>query len=384
MYERTQAQINLNALEANIAAIRQKIGPDTKLLGVIKADAYGHGAAYIGCRYEQDFDFYGVACIEEAMELRRAGVTLPILVLGPVFPSDYDRAVAQDVRVPIFSMAAAQALSAQAVRQGKRVPFHFALDTGMSRIGFQVTEESADICKAICALPGIYPEGLFSHFATADETSFAKAEAQQQRYLQFCDLLEQRGVKIPIKHLNNSAGIMRLGGRFNMVRAGIILYGLYPSEEVDKSLLPLQPVLRWVARVSHVKTLEPGREISYGGTYTTSSHRRVATIPVGYADGYPRCLSGTGQVLICGKRAPILGRVCMDQFMVDVTDILGVQVGTTVTLVGTDGHETLSMEEVSGLAHSFNYELPCRIARRVPRVYYRDGVPLDAVEYIPV
>lgn len=384
MYERTQAQINLNALEANIAAIRQKIGPDTKLLGVIKADAYGHGAAYIGRRYEENFDFYGVACIEEAMELRRAGVTLPILVLGPVFPDDFSRAVEQNVRLPIFSMEAAKALSAEAVRQGKQVPFHFALDTGMSRIGFQVNEESADICKAICDLPGIYPEGLFSHFATADETSFVKAEAQRQRYLQFCDLLEQRGLEIPIKHLNNSAGIMRLGGSFNMVRAGIILYGLYPSEEVDKSLLPLQPVLRWVARVSHVKTLEPGREISYGGTYTTPSPRRVATIPVGYADGYPRCLSGMGQVLIGGKRAPILGRVCMDQFMVDVTEIPDVQVGTPVTLVGTDGNETLSMEEVSGLAHSFNYELPCRIARRVPRVYYRDGVPVDAVEYIPV
>ena len=384
MYERTQAQINLNALEANIAAIRQKIGPDTKLLGVIKADAYGHGAAYIGRRYEENFDFYGVACIEEALELRRAGVTLPILVLGPVFPDDFPREVEQNVRLPIFSMEAAKALSAEAVRQGKQVPFHFALDTGMSRIGFQVNEESADICKAICDLPGIYPEGLFSHFATADETSFVKAEAQRQRYLQFCDMLEQRGVEIPIKHLNNSAGIMRLGGSFNMVRAGIILYGLYPSEEVDKSLLPLQPVLRWVARVSHVKTLEPGREISYGGTYTTPSPRRVATIPVGYADGYPRCLSGMGQVLIGGKRAPILGRVCMDQFMVDVTEIPGVQVGTQVTLVGTDGNETLSMEEVSGLAHSFNYELPCRIARRVPRVYYRDGVPVDAVEYIPV
>lgn len=384
MYERTQAQINLNALEANIAAIRQKIGSDTKLLGVIKADAYGHGAAYIGRRYEENFDFYGVACIEEALELRRAGVTLPILVLGPVFPDDFSRAVEQNVRLPIFTMEAAKALSAEAVRQGKQVPFHFALDTGMSRIGFQVNEESADICKAICDLPGIYPEGLFSHFATADETSFVKAEAQRQRYLQFCDFLEQRGVEIPIKHLNNSAGIMRLGGSFNMVRAGIILYGLYPSEEVDKSLLPLQPVLRWVARVSHVKTLEPGREISYGGTYTTPSPRRVATIPVGYADGYPRCLSGMGQVLIGGKRAPILGRVCMDQFMVDVTEIPDVQVGTPVTLVGTDGNETLSMEEVSGLAHSFNYELPCRIARRVPRVYYRDGVPVDAVEYIPV
>ena len=177
MYERTQAQINLNALEANIAAIRQKIGPDTKLLGVIKADAYGHGAAYIGRRYEENFDFYGVACIEEALELRRAGVTLPILVLGPVFPDDFPRAVEQNVRLPIFSMEAAKALSAEAVRQGKQVPFHFALDTGMSRIGFQVNEESADICKAICDLPGICPEGLFSHFATADETSFVKAEA---------------------------------------------------------------------------------------------------------------------------------------------------------------------------------------------------------------
>lgn len=384
MYERTQAQINLDALEANIAAIRKRIGPDTKLLGVIKADAYGHGAGYIGCRYQQAFDFYGVACIEEALELRRAGITLPILVLGPVFPSDFSRAVAADVRVPIFTMEAAQALSAEAVRQGKQVPFHFALDTGMSRIGFQVTEESADLCRDICRLPGIYPEGLFSHFATADETCFDKAEAQRQRYLQFCRWLEQRQVEIPIKHLNNSAGIMRLGGSLNMVRAGIILYGLYPSEEVDKALLPLQPVLRWVARVSHVKTLEPGREISYGGTYTTTSPRRVATIPVGYADGYPRCLSGIGQVLIGGKRAPILGRVCMDQFMVDVTDIPDVQVGATVTLIGSDGDETLSMEEVSALAHSFNYELPCRIARRVPRVYLQHGQVVEEIEYIPV
>ena len=373
MYERTQAQINLNALEANIAAIRQKIGPDTKLLGVIKADAYGHGAAYIGRRYEENFDFYGVACIEEALELRRAGVTLPILVLGPVFPDDFPRAVEQNVRLPIFSMEAAKALSAEAVRQGKQVPFHFALDTGMSRIGFQVNEESADICKAICDLPGIYPEGLFSHFATADETSFVKAEAQRQRYLQFCDLLEQRGVEIPIKHLNNSAGIMRLGGSFNMVRAGIILYGLYPSEEVDKSLLPLQPVLRWVARVSHVKTLEPGREISYGGTYVTERTMRIATVAVGYGDGYPRSLSNCGYVLICGKRARILGRVCMDQIMVDVTDILEADVDTPVTLIGKDGDEEITMEHLAELCGGFHYEMVCDIGKRVPRVYYRGG-----------
>ena len=378
MYERTQAQINLNALEANIAAIRQKIGPDTKLLGVIKADAYGHGAAYIGRRYEENFDFYGVACIEEALELRRAGVTLPILVLGPVFPDDFPRAVEQNVRLPIFTMEAAKALSAEAVRQGKQVPFHFALDTGMSRIGFQVNEESADICKAICDLPGIYPEGLFSHFATADETSFVKAEAQRQRYLQFCDLLEQRGVKIPIKHLNNSAGIMRLGGSFNMVRAGIILYGLYPSEEVDKSLLPLQPVLRWVARVSHVKTLEPGREISYGGTYTTSSPRRVATIPGGYADGYPRQLScGKGIVEIHGTPCPVLGRVCMDQLMVDVTALPDVQEGDEAILWG--GEVSDSAEDIARKTDTISYEVLCGVSRRVPRVYLEQG-RITAVE----
>ena len=381
MYERTQAQINLNALEANIAAIRQKIGPDIKLLGVIKADAYGHGAAYIGRRYEENFDFYGVACIEEALELRRAGVTLPILVLGPVFPDDFPRAVEQNVRLPIFSMEAAKALSAEAVRQDKQVPFHFALDTGMSRIGFQVNEESADICKAICDLPGIYPEGLFSHFATADETSFVKAEAQRQRYLQFCDWLEQRGVEIPIKHLNNSAGIMRLGGSFNMVRAGIILYGLYPSEEVDKSLLPLQPVLRWVARVSHVKTLEPGREISYGGTYTTPSPRRVATIPVGYADGYPRQLScGKGIVEIHGKACPVLGRVCMDQMMVDVTGIPDIHEGDEAILWGGSVSDTA--ETIARKTDTISYEVLCGVSRRVPRVYLEHGKIVDVEDWI--
>ena len=382
MYERTQAQINLNALEANIDAIRQKIGPDTKLLGVIKADAYGHGAAYIGRRYEENFDFYGVACIEEAMELRRAGVALPILVLGPVFPDDFPRAVEQNVRLPIFSMEAAKALSAEAVRQGKQVPFHFALDTGMSRIGFQVNEESADICKAICDLPGIYPEGLFSHFATADETSFVKAEAQRQRYLQFCDMLEQRGVEIPIKHLNNSAGLMNFRTPYEMVRSGIITYGMYPSDEVDPGLLNLRPALRWLSRVTHVKTLPAGREISYGGTYVTTRDTVVATIPVGYADGYRRNLSGKFYVLIHGKKAPILGRICMDQMMVDVTGIPGVKVGNRVTLVGTDGGETITMEAISALADSFNYEFVCGISRRVPRVYLQGGKPVRSVHYL--
>lgn len=382
MYYRTMAKIDLDAMAENIAHIRAKIGKDTKLLGVIKADAYGHGAAVLGKYFEKQFDFFGVACIEEALELKKAGIGLPILILGYVSPHVYADVVKYAIRIPVFSYEMAKALSDEACRQKKTVPFHFAVDTGMSRIGFQVTEESADICKKICALPNITAEGLFSHFATADETDLTKAQAQRQRYEQFLQLLAERGVEIPICHLNNSAGIMNFAQKFDMVRAGIILYGLYPSEEVDPSLLELHPVMQWMTHVSHVKWLEPEREISYGGTYKTMEPRRVATIPVGYADGYPRCLSNLGRVIINGQYAPILGRVCMDQFMVDVTDIDGVEVETPVTLIGRDGDAVLTMEEVSGLAHSFNYELPCRVARRVPRVYYKDNQELEAICYL--
>lgn len=382
MVYRTMAKIDLNALEYNIARIREKAGAGTKLLGVIKADAYGHGAAEIGRLFEDQFDFYGVACIEEALELKRAGVQIPILILGYVFPDAYADVVKYDIRIPVFSLETAKALSAEACRQSKTVPFHFALDTGMSRIGFQATAQSADLCRQICALPNIKVEGLFSHFATADEADLSKANAQRKRYKQFLQLLSDRGIEIPIRHLNNSAGLMNFEEKFDMVRAGIILYGLYPSAEVDKSLLKLQPVMSWTSCVSYVKTLESGREISYGGTYKTKKSCRVATVPVGYADGYPRCLSNRGRVIIHGQYAPILGRVCMDQFMVDVTEIDCVEAGTPVTLVGRDGEAELTMEEVAELAHSFNYELPCRIARRVPRVYYKDGKETKAVYYL--
>lgn len=373
MYHRTAALIDLDAMAYNIDRIREKIGVETKLLGVIKADAYGHGAVSIGKYFEKDFDFYGVACIEEALELKKAGIEIPILILGYVSPYVYEDIVKYDIRIPVFTLETAKALSDEACRQNKTVKFHFAVDTGMSRIGMQVSEESADMCREICNMKNIEAEGIFSHFATADEADLTKAKAQQKRFCDFLDMLDKRNVNIPIKHLNNSAGIMNFNKKFDMVRAGIILYGLYPSEEVDKSLLSIRPVMRWVTHVSHIKVLESGREISYGGTFTTSSPRKVATIPVGYADGYPRCLSNIGRVLINGRYAPILGRVCMDQFMVDITDIDNVEVETPVTLVGRDGDNELSMEEVSALAHSFNYELPCRVAKRVPRVYYKDG-----------
>ena len=369
---RTYAAINLDNIEYNYNSVRNKVAEGVRVLCVIKADAYGHGAAEIGRFLEGKADFFGVACTEEALELRKAGIETPVLILGRVFPWDYEEIVKHDIRIPIFNIEDAKALSDEAVRQGKTAPFHFCIDTGMSRIGFQITEESADIGKEITALPNIFAEGLFSHFATADSADLTRAKAQRERYKKFVGMLESRGINIPVKHLNNSAGIMNFDEYFDMCRMGIILYGLYPSEEVDKSLLSIRPVMEWKTYISHVKTLEEGREISYGGTYRTEKDTKIATIPVGYADGYPRCLSNLGKVIINGQFAPITGRVCMDQFMVDVTGI-DCKPGDEVVLVGTQGGATLTMEEVSNAAHSFNYELPCRVNKRVPRVYFRDG-----------
>ena len=382
MYFRTQAKIDLDAVEYNYNNTRAKLPQGCKLLGVIKADAYGHGAVELAKFLENKCDFFGVACIEEAVELKKAGIKTPILILGYVAPAFYDLVVKYDIRIPVFSYDTAKALSDEAVKQGKTVPFHFCIDTGMSRIGFQVNEESADVCKEICALPNIEAEGLFSHFATADESDLTKALAQREKYKKFVELLESRGIQIPIKHLNNSAGIMNFDEYFDMCRMGIILYGLYPSEEVDKSLLDIKPVMSWLTHISHIKTLEAGREVSYGGTFKTTEPRVIATVPVGYADGYPRCLSNKGRVIINGQYAPIVGRVCMDQFMVDVTDVDGAEIDSVVTLVGKDGGAELSMEEVSNAAYSFNYELPCRIARRVPRTYYKDGKLVKATNYM--
>lgn len=382
MYFRTQAKIDLDAVEYNYNNTRAKLPQGCKLLGVIKADAYGHGAVELARFLENKCDFFGVACIEEAVELKKADIKTPILILGYVAPAFYDLVVKYDIRIPVFSYDTAKALSDEAVKQGKTVPFHFCIDTGMSRIGFQVNEESADVCKQICALPNIEAEGLFSHFATADESDLTKALAQREKYKTFVEMLESREIQIPIKHLNNSAGIMNFDEYFDMCRMGIILYGLYPSEEVDKSLLDIKPVMSWLTHISHIKTLEAGREVSYGGTFKTTEPRVIATIPVGYADGYPRCLSNKGRVIINGQYAPIVGRVCMDQFMVDVTDVDGAELDSIVTLVGKDGDAELSMEEVSNAAYSFNYELPCRVARRVPRTYYKDGKFVKATNYM--
>ena len=379
-FDNTRVKIDLDAIAHNFDAVREKTG--VRVMAVIKADAYGHGAIQVARLLEDKCAFFGVSSMLEAMELRQAGLSTPILILGHTPVSAFPTAIGQGIRPTIFHYEDALALSDAAQAIGCAAPFHFAVDTGMSRIGFQATEESADICAKIAALPGLVAEGLFSHFATADCADLSRSYRQAELFAAFDDMLKARGVEIPIRHLDNSAGLMNFPAHYEMVRSGIVTYGMYPSDEVDPALLELKPALRWESRITHVKLLEPGREISYGGTFITTHPTMVATIPVGYADGYRRSLSGKYYVLIRGQRAPILGRICMDQMMVDVTDIPDVQLNDRVVLVGTDGGETITMEAISAAADSFNYEFVCGISRRVPRIYVRDGKTVHSVHYL--
>ena len=379
-FDSTRVKIDLDAIASNMDAIREKAG--VPVMAVVKADAYGHGAVQVARLLQDKCAFFCVSSILEAMELRQAGLSTPILILGHTPADAFPTAIREGIRPTIYRMEDALALSKAAQFLELPARFHFAVDTGMSRIGFQVNEEDADICARIASLPGLFAEGLFSHFATADCADLSRAEQQAERFAEFDGMLRRRGVKVPIRHLNNSAGLMNFATPYEMVRSGIITYGMYPSDEVDPGRLALRPALQWLSRVTHVKTLPAGREISYGGTYVTKADTVVATIPVGYADGYRRNLSGKFYVLIHGQKAPILGRICMDQMMVDVTHIPGVQVGDRVTLVGADGEETITMEQISAQADSFNYEFVCGISRRVPRLYVQGGKTIHTVHYL--
>ncbi len=379
-FDNTQLLIDLDAIEGNLEAVREKTGK--LVMAVIKADAYGHGAVQVARRLEKKCAFFGVSSILEAMELRQAGISIPILILGYTPVRAFPTAVKQGIRPTIFHYDDAAALSRAAVEAGVCAPFHFAVDTGMSRIGFQATREDAAVCARIAALPGLRAEGLFSHFATADCADLTRARQQAELFAAFDGYLKELGVEIPIRHLDNSAGLMNFCSPYEMVRSGIVTYGMYPSDEVDPTLLGLTPALSWVSRVTHIKLLPPGRQISYGGTCTTTAPTMVATVPVGYADGYRRSLSGKFYVLIHGKRASILGRVCMDQMMVDVTAIPETALGDPVTLVGADGPERITVEQIAAAADSFNYEFVCGISRRVPRVYRSGGQKISVVRYL--
>lgn len=376
----TQLIIDLDAIRHNIRAVHDRAG--VPVMAIIKADAYGHGAVEIARHIDGDCAFFGVSSILEALELRQAGIEKPILILGYTPVAAFPEAIRQGIRPAIFRYEDALALSQAATALGMTAKFHIAVDTGMSRIGFQVTPEEADICARIAALPNVEAEGLFSHLATADCADLTRARHQAALFDQFDEMLHSRGVTIRLRHLDNSAGVMNFHCKYELVRSGIVTYGMYPSTEVDPSVLDLRPALRWESRITHLKTLEPGREIGYGGTYTTTRPTRVATVPVGYADGYRRNLSGRFYVLIRGKKAPILGRICMDQMMVDVTEIPDAALNDTVVLVGKSGDLNISVEEIAAQGDSFNYEFVCGISRRVPRVYLLGGEVFHSVLYL--
>lgn len=384
-YSRVYATVDLDAIHFNMEHMKANIAPETKIISVIKTDGYGHGAVPIA-RELEEMDYvlgHAVATAEEAMVLRGSGIRKPILILGYTFPYSDEELIENDIRPAVFRYDGVELLSACAVKLNKKAKVHIKVDTGMSRIGIRPDEEGLEFVKKVLHTPGIEVEGIFTHFARADEADKTSAHRQLAVFKDFIRRIEEEtGWHIPICHCSNSAGIVELkAANMDAVRAGITLYGLWPSEEVSQEIVKLQPVMELKSHIIYIKEIEAGTEVSYGGTFIAKRRTRVATIPAGYGDGYPRGLSGKGYVLIHGKKAPILGRVCMDQFMVDVTDIPEAEEGDGVTLIGKDGEARITMEELGDLSGRFNYETACLVGKRVPRIYLKSGKAVGTKDY---
>lgn len=376
-YTRVWANIDLDGIKSNMEAIHGLIKPDTKVIAIIKTDGYGHGALPMAQELESlEYVWgYGVATAEEALMLRNGGMRKPILIIGYSFMDSWQEMIVRDIRLTVFDKASVDALDDVAGRLGNICKVHIKLDTGMSRIGITPDEKGFEFVQYVATKKNLEIEGIFTHFARADETDKSDALAQKSRFDGLIDTLSNSGIKIPMIHAANSAAIIDMEDcDYTNVRAGIILYGMWPSDEVNHNKLKLTPLLSLKSRITYVKTVPEGTAISYGGTYVTKRESRIATVPVGYGDGYPRSLSNKGYVLINGRRAPITGRVCMDQFMCDVTDIPDVHEGLEVTLVGRDRDDCITFEDVSEWSGMLNYELACIMGKRVPRIYTRNGI----------
>lgn len=384
-YRRVHADIDLDAVLFNFEQMSKNIPRGTKIMAVVKSDAYGHGAVPLA-KLLEPYDYlwgYATATVEEAVELRRAGIEKPVLILGYTFPECYEQIVKYDIRQTVFQLEMAQALSEEAVRQKKKAYIHVKLDTGMGRIGYQSAEEAVGDTVRMKEFPMLETEGVFTHFANADTASQEFTLKQIAKFNEITEAMEKNGVHFSLKHCANSAGIIELPGqKFDLVRAGIISFGMWPSDEVKRDVMQLKPILSLKSHVVYVKEVAPGTPVSYGSTWIAPEKRKIATIPVGYADGYPRSLSNRGYVLIKGHKAPITGRVCMDQLMVDVTEIPEeIKTGDPVTLIGEDGGLTITAEELGDLSGRFNYELICDLGNRIPRIYYQNGKIKEIRDY---
>ncbi len=371
-HRRACIYVDLEAILWNLRQINSITARNTQIAAVIKADGYGHGAVPIAHKLEEEEYLWGfaVATVEEGCALREAGIRKRILILGYTFEEDYERICREHLIPVVFTKEMAQGMAAAALGQSGVMEVHLAVDTGMTRIGFSDDRQSVEACREIAGLPGLRVTGLFTHFARADEYGMEPTVRQFHRYQAFAEALSEKGVHLQCRHCSNSAGILNYPeAGLDLVRAGIILYGLLPSDQVHMESLELKPAMELKSHVVCVKDVEPGIPISYGGTFVTPEKMRIATVPVGYGDGYPRSLSNKGYVLIHGKKAPIVGRVCMDQFMVDVSHIPQVRTESEVTLIGQDGKARITMEEIGDLSGRFQYEFPCNLTARIPRVY---------------
>jgi len=377
------AEVDLDCLAHNMRAVRRIVPQRAKVMACVKADGYGHGApeaaeAFLG----SGADRLATATLDEAVQLRRLGFEAPILCLGYVPEYLYGGLLEHGIAATIYMVEHARTLSEAASRMGVEAVVHVKVDTGMGRLGFHVGDEAVDRIVEVSRMRGLYLEGLFTHFAVADEADKAYTRMQYGRFMEVAKDLEERGVEVPLKHVSNSAAIIDLPEySLDMVRPGLILYGLYPSPHVDHGRVSLRPALSLKARVSHVKGVPAGTGISYGLTYVTPGPRDIATIPAGYADGYRRGLSNGGEVGMGGGRAPVVGRVCMDQFMVDATG-LGVKVGDTAVLWGDGSGGEPDVEEVAGWLGTITDEVLCGVSKRVPRVYLRGGEVVGVRDYL--
>jgi alanine racemase len=382
---RAWAEINLDHIAHNVREIRRLVGKHTEIMAVVKADAYGHGVLEtVQTMIENGVTRIAVSMLDEAIQLRKIGIDIPILVLSYTSPLRADEILRYQITQTVYSHELAAALSEEAVRQGTKARIHIKIDTGMSRVGFIPGYSAVKDVVAIHKLPGIIVEGIFSHFATADEKERTYTLQQMELFESILAELHRIGILIPIRHIANSAAILQYPEtHLDLVRPGIILYGIYPSREVDPSVIDLKPAMTFKASITLVKWIDPGTSVSYGRKFTSTRKTRIATLPVGYADGYSRLLTGKGRVLINGQYAPVVGSICMDQCMVDITDIEGeVSVGDEVVLLGRQGNAEITADEIASLMGTIPYEIVCIIGKRIPRVYYKNGKMVNVLNYL--
>jgi alanine racemase len=383
-YRDVWIEIDLDAIGENIRTFRKHIPAETKIMAVVKADGYGHGAYQVARKaLHEGAEWLGVALLDEALELRRKGITAPILVLSSFPVRGIHLAILHDVTMTVYQLDMLKEICREAEKQQKRARIHIKVDTGMGRIGMRTVDELVAFFDVARTCPWVEVEGMFTHFATADEEDETYTLEQYRAFQNFVDELAKRNITVPLLYTNNSAASMFYPERSrHMIRLGISLYGQYPSHYAKTTNIPLAPAFQWKARVSHVKRVPAGTKVSYGATYEAPMEAVIATIPVGYADGYNRLLSNKGYVLLKGRRAPIVGRVCMDQFMVDVTHIPDVTVGEETVLIGRQRTEEISVDEIAGLLSTINYEVTCMVNKRVPRVYKENGCIISVSNYI--